>query len=392
MKNFNDYSKKYFDEMKRIRHYLHQNPELSTQEFKTSAYIKAELDKMGIPYQEMFNTGISALIEGGKPGKCVLLRADIDALEVNEEADVDYKSTVEGKMHACGHDGHVAGLLGAAMVLNEIKDELSGSVKLMFQPGEEINPGGAKFMIEEGILENPKVDAVFGLHLWGPIQRGKVCVKKNEMMAAVASLDIKLKGRGAHAAMPHLGIDPVVMGAEAIMALQTIPSRLINPLEPVVLSLCTVKAGDDTYNVIPEYLSIKGTVRTLSDEVRNEIETHINNILTGITTQYNGSYELDYSKGYPALINDDAMTELAKDSIAKVIGNENVSYLKDASMGAEDFAYLLKEVPGSFFFVGISEPDNDPAIHHHPKFAWDDEILIESSAMLCQIAYDFLNK
>lgn len=383
-------SKKNFDAVQKLRHQFHMNPELGFEEFETSKTVQDELTKMGIEFEIMSGTGVVGLIKGGKPGKTVLLRGDMDALEVTETADVPFKSKKEGLMHACGHDGHTAGLLGAAMILNEIKDELCGNVKLMFQPSEERN-GGALPMIEAGILENPKVDAAFGLHLWGTVPRGDVCVKTGAMMAAPDKFEIDLIGKGAHAAMPHLGIDPVVLSAQAILGIQSIVSRVTNPLRPLVISTCMVHGGD-TFNVIPQNVKLTGTVRSLDKQVRADVERQIENVLKGLSVQSGCTYDFNFIKLYPPLINDAAMTQIARKSIGKIIGDDNVYELPDPNMGGEDFAYLCEHVPSAFFFVGINEKDKPEPVHHHPNFAWEDDVLIESSAYLAQIAYDYLNE
>lgn len=389
MKDILSLAQENFSKVQAIRHYLHENPETGLQEYKTSAYIMAQLDELNIPYQKVMDTGVVALIEGGKPGKTVLLRADIDALEVLEEADVPYKSKIKGMMHACGHDGHAAGLLGAAMILNTIKDDLCGNVKLMFQPAEE-KSGGALPMIEAGVLENPRVDAAFGLHLWGPLAKGKVCVKHGAMMAAPDTFKLKIKGKGTHAAMPHLGIDPILIASQIVTEIQGIVARKINPLIPAVISVCQIHGGD-TFNVIPETVTLGGTIRTFTDIERKSIPVYLEKIIKGICDANDATYEFESKEGYPPLINDDKMTDLVFKSCEKIALKGNVSELEEASMGGEDFAYLAKHVPSSFFFVGIANEGQQPPVHHHPQFAWDDDNLIKSSAYLAQIAFDFLN-
>ncbi|MEG0284236.1 MAG: M20 family metallopeptidase [Erysipelotrichales bacterium] len=385
-----DLAQKYFEEVKEIRHQIHMNPEVGLKEFKTSQLIKDTLDKYGIENETLYETGVVGLIKGGKPGKTVLLRADMDALEVDEMADVEYRSTIKGLMHACGHDGHVAGLLGAAMILNEIKDELHGNVKLMFQPDEE-KQGGAKPMIDAGILENPKVDAAFGIHLWGLGKRGEVELCSGPMMAAPDEFRVTIKGKGAHAAQPNVGIDPIVMASQVVNGFQTIVSRVNNPLQPLVISTCMFHGGD-AFNVIPEYVELAGTVRSFDPEVREMAPQMMEAIVKNITNIYGGSYDYYHQFKYPALINDKAMYELAKKSVIKVSGEDSAIELRSLSMGGEDFAYLCQEVPSCFMLVGISEEDGEPAIHHHPKFAWNDEVLIDTSSYLAQVAIDFLNE
>ncbi|WP_423363790.1 M20 metallopeptidase family protein [Mycoplasma sp. P36-A1] len=276
------------------------------------------------------------------------------------------------------------------MILNDLKETFNGNVKLMFQPGEE-KEGGAEQMIALGVLENPKVDAAFGVHLWGPIPKGKVYVKDGPMMAAPDQFEIKIIGKGGHAAMPQYCIDPVVIAANTITEVQNIVSRKINPLLPVVISTCTIHGGD-AFNVIPQEVVLEGTVRSFDKEVREQVPIIMENILKGQAIANNSTYELNYKKIYPAVINDKAMTELARNSVAKIIGKDNVEDLPEPNMGGEDFAYLCEKVPSSFLFVGIAEEDKPAPVHHHPEFQWNDDALKISSAALAQIAIDYLSR
>lgn len=388
----NELCEKYYSRIVEIRHEIHMHPEVGYKEFKTSQLVCDELRKLGIEVQtNIAKTGVIGLIKGKYPGKTVLLRADMDALKVQEETDLEYKSQVPGVMHACGHDGHTAGLLGAAMILNELKDELHGNVKLMFQPDEEIE-GGAKPMIEEGILENPTVDAAFGAHLWGSIKEGKVGVKHGPIMASPDIFNIKIIGKGGHGGVPQSSIDPIPIMSQVINSLQTIVSRRNNPLKPLVISCCHVKAGVcDCHNAIPTEALIGGTVRTFDEDIRVFAEKSIEEVVKGITTCQGATYEYEYIRQFPPVVNDDKMTDIAAASIAKVIGDENVFELEEPSMGGEDFAYIANSVPSSFVFVGISEDENNPVLHHNSKFAWNDKNMKILSKGLSQIAIDFLN-
>jgi len=390
MATIKELADKYFTAYSRIRQHLHQYPELSGEEYETSRFIQAELDKLGIEHEVVYKTGVVGLIRGGKPGKTVLLRADMDALPIEETADVPYRSKNPGRMHACGHDGHTAGLLGAAMILNELKSELCGNVKLMFQPDEELN-GGALPMIEAGILENPTVSAAFGLHLWGPMPVGKVYYKDGPMMAAADAFTITIKGRGCHAAMPQVGIDPVVIAASTITEFQNIVSRKIDPLKPAVISTCSIHGGD-AFNVIPQEVELKGTVRTLHEQVRSQIPDLMEQVLKGQAEASGCDYEFNYKRGYPAVVNHKAPNQVAVSAFSKIVGSENVMELEDPNMGGEDFAYLGQRVPSAFLYVGIAEADKPVPIHHHPEFQWQDDVLKVSSAGLAQIAVDFLNE
>ncbi|MGL5329638.1 MAG: M20 metallopeptidase family protein [Peptostreptococcaceae bacterium] len=383
-------SEKYYERTKELRHLIHMYPEEGYKEYKTSELVINELNNLNIKVQNnIAKTGVIGLIEGKYPGKTVLLRADMDALKLEERADVQYKSKVPGMMHACGHDGHVAGLLGAAMILNDLKDYLHGNVKLMFQPAEE-RDGGAKPMIDEGILENPKVDAVFGAHLWGLLKENQVHVKHGAMMAAPDIFTIKIIGVGGHGSAPHKGIDSIVLASQVINSLQTIVSRKINPLNPVVLSFGRIEGGD-CHNVIPNEVEIEGTVRTFSDEDRELVPKLMEDLIKGITLSQGANYEFVWESKYPALINDDKMTDLVKESATKILGVDNVFELKEATMGGEDFSYLTKVLPGSFFFVGIAKDENQPVLHHNPYFEWDDSNLKVLTQCLSQVAIDYLN-
>lgn len=388
----NELWSKYCDRVYEIRHQLHMNPELGFEEYETSKLVVEELEKMGIPYRKgLAKTGVVAVIEGGKPGKTVALRADMDALSINEESDYEYKSKVPGVMHACGHDGHTAGLLGVAMMLNEIKDELSGNVKLIFQPGEEVE-GGALPMIEEGALENPKVDAVFGGHLWGSVEAGKVAVKHGAMMASPDVFTMKIIGKGGHGGVPSESIDPIPMMAQIIEAIQTLVSRKNSPTNPFVISCGSVHAGTTANNVVPEYGTIQGTVRTFNEESRDFAETMLEKFAKGITEAHSGTYEFDFLRQFPPLINDNKATDMLAAASKKVVGDENVFELENPTMGAEDFSYFAKAVPSSFAFVGIAEDINNPILHHNAKFAWKDEYIKNLAMTLATVAVDFLSQ
>ena len=383
-------AKKYSAVIMGAREYFHTNPEIEFTEYKTTKKITEILDEHGIEYKaNIAKTGVMAIIRGKKDGKTVLLRGDMDALPIQEEADVPYKSVIDGMMHACGHDSHAAGILGAALILNELKDEISGNIKLIFQPAEE-NLGGAKPMIEEGILENPKVDAAFGLHVWGPLQEGKAATIKGPMMAAPDNIRIKLIGKGGHASMPNELIDPVLMASEVILNLQTIVSRKVDPLSPMVISCCSIHGGS-AQNVIPNEVEIKGTVRTLNSDVREKAPVFIEQALKGITSIYNGSYEFDYILGYPPLVNEEKATEMLINSTEKILGEGNVEIMAKPVMGGEDFAYFSQHVPSAFIFLGIANDLKNPPVHHHPEFAFDSKNTVVSSEIMAQVAVDYLN-
>ena len=380
---------KYLQHMINLRETIHMYPEDGFSEFTTSKIIIEELEKLGIKVQKnVAKTGVVGLIEGKYPGKTVLLRADMDALKIQEQADVEYKSKIDGMMHACGHDGHVAGLLGAAMILNELKDNLHGNVKLVFQPAEE-RDGGALPMIEEGVLENPKVDAAFAAHLWGYLNKGEVHLKEGPMMASPDIFNIKVIGKGGHGAVPQESIDPIVITCQIVNSLQTIVSRKINPLDPVVITCGRIQGGD-CHNVIPNEVELEGTIRTFNEETRNWVPKVMEDLIRGITTSQGAAYEFKYEPKYPALINDKYMTSFAKESLKKVVGEENVFDLKEPNMGGEDFAYFAQKVPSAFIFVGIANNKSEPVIHHNPYFKWDSKNVGILAQSLSQIAIDYL--
>lgn len=380
---------KYLQHMINLRETIHMYPEDGFSEFTTSKIIIEELEKLGIKVQKnVAKTGVVGLIEGKYPGKTVLLRADMDALKIQEQADVEYKSKIDGMMHACGHDGHVAGLLGAAMILNELKDNLHGNVKLVFQPAEE-RDGGALPMIEEGVLENPKVDAAFAAHLWGYLNEGEVHLKEGPMMASPDIFNIKVIGKGGHGAVPQESIDPIVITCQIVNSLQTIVSRKINPLDPVVITCGRIQGGD-CHNVIPNEVELEGTIRTFNEETRNWVPKVMEDLIRGITTSQGAAYEFKYEPKYPALINDKYMTSFAKESLKKVVGEENVFDLKEPNMGGDDFAYFAQKVPSAFIFVGIANNKSEPVIHHNPYFKWDSKNVGILAQSLSQIAIDYL--
>ena len=367
------------------------HPEVGFEEYETSKLIASELEKLGIEVtKNVAKTGVVGLIKGGHPGKTVALRADMDALRVNEESNCEFKSKVPGVMHACGHDGHTASLLGVAMMLNEIKDELHGNVKLVFQPAEEVE-GGALPMINDGVLENPKVDAIFGGHLWGSVEAGKVTVKHGAMMASPDIFTVKIIGKGGHGGVPHATVDPVPMMAQVINAFQTIVSRKNDPTNPLVISCCNVHSGE-CHNAIPTEAIIQGTVRTLNEETRTWAEKTMEQFVKGIVEPQGASYEFEFIRQFPPLINDKEATDVLEAAAKKIVGDENVYELPIPSMGGEDFAFFAERVPASFAFVGMADDINNPILHHNAKFAWEDKHMKNLSLSLAQAAIDYLNK
>lgn len=384
-KNIEMLGKKYSDYMVEMRRYFHENPEPSSEEYNTSAKIKSELDKMGIPYISIAGTGVIGTITGVKPGKTVALRADMDALQVNECTGLPFASKKEGLMHACGHDGHIASLLGAAKILNEIKDEIHGTVKLFFQPAEE-TAQGAKKMIEEGALEG--VDGVFGIHLWADIELGKISVEAGPRMASTDLFRIKVTGKGGHGSLPHQGVDAVVVGSAIVMNLQSIVSREISPLEPAVVSVGQIKSGS-RFNVIAPDAFMDGTTRAFSAEVRGKFHSMIDRIAKNTAEAYRATAVTEYEYLVPVTINDERCSAIAEEAVRETFGEEALTKFPKIT-GSEDFSYFSNEREGVLCFVGTGTENYYP--HHHPKFAVDERALPISASMYAAYAVNYLKK
>ncbi|ELR69921.1 N-acetyl-L,L-diaminopimelate deacetylase [Fulvivirga imtechensis AK7] len=386
-------AKRNANEVINIRRHIHSYPELSYEEYNTAKYVASQLKAIGLqPTEGVAKTGLTALIEGKNPTKKVLaLRADMDALPIIEANDVDYKSKNEGVMHACGHDAHTASLLGAAKILNELKDQFEGSVKLIFQPGEEKNPGGASLMIKEGVLKNPAPQCIFGQHVMPLIPAGKVGFKPGMYMASCDEIYLTVKGKGGHGAIPELTIDPVLITSHIIVALQQIISRNASPKTPTVLSFGKVIANGAT-NIIPEEVYVAGTFRAMNEEWRAEALKRIKKMAEGIAASMGGMCEVDISKGYPFLENDPALTGKTRSAAEAYVGKENVVDL-DVWMGAEDFAYYTHEIPACFYRLGTrNEAKGITSYVHTPTFNIDEEALEIGAGMMAWIAVNELNR
>lgn len=373
------------------RQHLHANPELSFEEFETSKYVKAALLKIGITQIEhKANTGLIALIEGNNPTvKTIALRADLDALPIIEQNEVPYKSTNEGIMHACGHDVHTSCLLGAAQILFNLKHEFEGTIKLIFQPGEEKLPGGASIMIKEGALQNPNATAIYGQHVMPLIPVGKVGFKTGLYMASSDELFIKVIGKGGHGAMPHLNIDPVVIAAQIIVSLQQIVSRMAQPIVPSVLSFGKVIANGAT-NVIPNEVYIEGTFRTLDENWRTEAHEKMVKMATLMAESMGGKCEFEVRKGYPFLKNNEHLTQQAKQAAIAYLGIDNVVDL-DTWMAAEDFAYYSQIIPACFYRLGTrNEEKGIISSVHTPTFNIDENALEIGSGLMAYLAINDL--
>lgn len=358
-----------------IRHHLHAHPELSYQEVETSGFIQQKLQEFGIPYQIMATTGVVGLIKGKNPDKRVIaLRADIDALPILEENNVPYKSTREGVMHACGHDVHTTCLLGAAKILQELKDEWEGTVKLIFQPGEERNPGGASILIKEGVLTNPAPQAIFGLHVHPQLAVGQLSFRGGQVMASADEIYITIKGKGGHAAAPHLTTDPILIASHLIVSLQQIISRNRNPLSPSVLSICSIQGGHTT-NVIPSEVKLMGTFRALDETWRFKAHELIRNNAVQLVHAMGGEIDLHIDVGYPTVYNHEALNTVARKLAEEYMGPEHVE-TTEMRMGAEDFGYYTQIIPGCFYRLGVmNEAKGITSGVHTPTFNIDESAI-----------------
>lgn len=345
-------AKQYAPEFIGIRHHLHAHPELSYQEYETSKFVQDKLFELGIPFDIKATTGVIGLIKGRNPNsRIIALRADMDALPIQEENEVPYKSTNDGVMHACGHDVHTTCLLGAAKILNELRNEWEGTVKLIFQPGEEKNPGGASLLIKEEVLDNPAPSCIFGLHVHPGLAIGKMSFRAGKVMASADELYITIKGKGGHAASPHLCIDPILIASHLIIALQQVVSRNNDPHNPTVLSITSFKGGETT-NVIPNEVKLKGTFRAMDETWRFKAHELIRKMATDLVQGMGGEIDLLIDVGYPSVYNNEALNEITKEKAAAFIGEANVEET-EKRMGAEDFGYYSQQIPGCFFRLGV---------------------------------------
>jgi amidohydrolase len=386
--NFLSLAKSIESELIDIRRDLHENPELGFDLFRTSQRVKDFLLKEGIEFHEVAQTGICAIIRG-KGEKTIALRADMDALPLEDKKICDYSSKIVGKMHACGHDAHTTILLGAAKILNSIKDEISGNVKLFFEPAEETT-GGAQIMIKEGVLEHPKVDAVIGLHVEEWLEAGTVGLKRDVAYAASNPFTIKIIGKGGHGASPHMTIDPVVIASNVIISLQSIVSREIPPTDPAVLTIGSIHGGT-AQNIIPEEVIISGIIRTMKSEHREYIKTRLVQVVEGIVSSMRGKCEINIEESYPCLYNNDKLADMFENKAREIIGEDNVHKLAQPTMGVESFAYFSMERPALFYFLGSGNKKRgivNPA--HGSLFDIDESCLSIGVAMQCKLAYEFL--
>lgn len=375
----------------RWRRDFHQHPEIGFEEYRTSKIIISLLDDWGISVEEnLAKTGVVGLIKGtNSENKTIALRADMDALPMQEENDVPYKSKIDGKMHACGHDGHTAMLLGAAKVLSENREYINGNIKLIFQPAEEgPAPGGAYPMIQKGVLKD--VDAIFGFHLSTSIPVGKLAINMGASMASTDLFEINIVGKGGHAGSPHEAIDAIAMGTKIFTEIQYMVSRELDPIEPIVVSVGTFKGGFVS-NVIADKCVITGTIRTYSEDLRQKVIDKMKNICVNIANISGGTCELNIINGLPPLINDINLANFSKEMGQEVFGKDNCFVLDTPSMGGEDFAYYLQKIPGAFMWLGArNEKKGFTNFMHHPKFDFDEEALAFGSKMHIKLALEYL--
>ena len=379
------------DSLIEIRRAIHRCPEIGFQEHRTSQFIRTTLQSYGIDILPLKQeTGVVGIIEGKQPGRVVALRADIDALPVQEENDVSYQSQNPGVMHACGHDAHIACLLGAARLLMQRRSELKGTVKLLFQPGEELF-GGAQSLIDQGVFTAPNVDVIFGLHTKPDIPAGKIAFKSGPLMAAVDVIRITIQGKGGHGAMPHTTRDPIVAAAAIIQGVQTIVSRQVNPLDAVVISFGSIHGGEAN-NVIPEKVEIWGTVRTFCPQLRSGMPERLRSMVTHIAAAMNTEVDLMYRHDLPAVINPENLQNFCRQSLEKVVGAEGL-VAASPCMGGEDFAIYQQQTPGVYFWLGTGSQSIGMDLQwHHPKFDIDEGALPYGAAALSQLTLDYLQE
>ncbi len=366
-----------------IRRHLHRHPELSFQEKETGEYIYSLLQDLGLEVEKnVGGTGVVALLKGNKPGKTVAIRADMDALPVQDKKEKPYTSVNEGICHACGHDAHMAIVIGVIFILLETNRDFAGQVKFIFQPAEEKPPGGARLMIEEGVLENPPVDCLLGLHMSPYHPVGTVALKKGEVMAAADIFELTVLGRGGHGAAPHQGVDAIAVSSQVIQALQMISSRITEPAEPVVLTIGTIKGGEG-FNIIAGEVKMQGTVRTFSPSLREKMPAIMEKITKGVTSSFEAEYKLDYIHTYPVLHNDNNLMNMVEVASREILGEEGLIWLEKPFMGSEDFSCYLEHVPGAYVFLGARLEDNkDIYPWHHHNFDINEETLSTGAGLL----------
>lgn len=374
---------KHYESVVALRRHFHMFPELSHEEYQTQKKVLEELQALGITGRPIAGTGVVAELSGAHPGKTIAVRADMDALKLTDQCGKEYQSRNHGVCHACGHDGHVAMLLGVAKILTDLQPELHGTIRFLFQPGEEDFPGGAKEMLEQGALKG--AHGIIGAHLWQMVKAGNIGVSYDRLMASPDAFTITVKGRGGHGSMPHQTVDPILTAAQIIMALNTIVSRSIDPLEQAVLSVCMMKAGE-VFNVIPETAVLQGTVRSFDQKIRLTVFKRIEEVVKGISAAAGAAYEFDKILGFPPIINTPSFTEVIVHAGEDVLGKDNVKVVPPV-MAGEDFSHYLEVVPGAFFFVGVGNKEKGIIYpQHHPKYDIDESALLTGMEIMAAAA------
>lgn len=388
MEQYREKINQLFPEMVSWRRKLHQQPELSFNEDQTAEFVYQQLSQWGIRAQKnVGGHGVVGFIKGAHPGATVALRADMDALPIQDQKNCSYASKVPGVMHACGHDAHTSTLLGVAKLLSDNKSEMHGEVRLIFQHAEEVSPGGAKSMIEAGALD--AVDVIYGVHLWTPLSVGRMASVAGPMMAAVDEFEITLFGKGGHAGLPHESVDSIVIASHLVVNLQSIVSRHINPVEPCVVTVGSIQAGS-SYNIIAEECVLKGTVRTFDDKVRRQIQEDIETIVKHTCSMYEATSHIEYTNSYPTVVNHKSEVNRFFETASDLFGEDSVE-VSPYIMAAEDFSYYLREIPGCFIFVGArSHPDEAPIPHHHPLFDIDESAMKQAAELLIQMTLHYM--
>lgn len=387
-------AKSLLPEVTAIRRDLHQHPETAFQEHRTAAVVAEKLKSLGLDVETgIARTGVVGLLRGARPGRTFAVRADMDALAIDEEGDCPFKSENPGAAHACGHDGHVANALGGAAILSEMTEHLAGTVKFIFQPSEEVfPPGGAAEMLKEGVLENPAVDAITALHVDPTLPLGKISVKRGAMTGTSDEFRIEIIGRAGHGSRPHKSVDPITILCQVAVALQTVVSRNVDPVEPAVVSFGSIHAGQ-VFNAIPETALLSGTVRTVSDDVRALVRRRMEAVVKGVSQSMGAECAFDYIYNCGATVNDDRMVDLLISSAGEMIGSDNVVISDRIMMGTEDFGLFADRVGGVYFWLGTASCDPELSLPpHHPRFNFDESALVTGMEVTARLVVDFLSQ
>lgn len=391
MSEFLDEAQEHFEYTRYLRRDFHRHPELGFQEVRTAGIVARELNELGLQVTTgIAETGVVALIEGARPGPVALVRFDMDALPITEQTGAEYASAVPGVMHACGHDGHTAVGLTVARMLHRRRAELPGTVKLVFQPAEE-GLGGAARMVAEGVLENPQPDVSLSLHLWNEQPLGWLGIAPGPVMAAAETLRIRVTGKGGHGAAPHLTIDPVLAASQIVVALQSIVARNVPPLHTAVISITTIHGGE-TFNVIPPFVEMTGTIRTFDPAVRQTVLERFRQVVTGVAETFGCQAEIDLHDLTPAVINDVAITRRVQATAQRLLPDANFDATA-RTMGSEDMAWMMQTIPGCYFFIGSADPSRGlDYAHHHPRFDFDEQALPRAAALMTAVIVDQLEQ